>query len=205
MGFSTASLCALQLSMNADEALKTKIREADLITETAWRDDRQSLLDNLSPMNALDYADAIEKHSSTIQNLPLVKASHFIEIMRQFTSVLNNKNTDGILTFASEKLESSHYLGRIRIFIDSLIRGQSRYGAPKTAILSIHHEKACEVGVSNNCRRARTNLEADIVLLADTNPRDRIDELNSVIDLKPNIFGFGLNVNALIAKFKGGT
>lgn len=124
---------------------------------------------------------------------------------------LNEQDRDEVLAIWQRRLDNSLYRKRIDAFKESFGRRMQGYG---TAVeLSTFRFDIVEsrylVGTANAVRLVVAKLKSalDLRVYADREqpahelPATFLEKANDVVDLKPNLFGFGLNINKLIEHF----
>ena len=105
----------------------------------------------------------------------------------------------------SAYFQEERYLKRFDGFVESVERAAARYGlrldrqGHRTDLAASRFE----VGVKNSARRAVASVHAELALHLHNKPMTSEEALlgiNDIVDLKPNIAGFGINLNALIKR-----
>ena len=104
------------------------------------------------------------------------------------------------------KLSFEIFEKRFKIFIESIDRHYRRmgivpqWGNYRLDLSSTKYEAFIKTTLRNNLIQLNSDLEL-IRLLKE--PKDvQEDFLNNAVDLKPNFFGLGLNINYIISKIK---
>jgi hypothetical protein len=101
--------------------------------------------------------------------------------------------------------QAERYLKRFEGFVESVEQAASRYGLKfdRQAYRIDLASSLFEVGVKNSTRRALASVQAELALHLHDIPltsEGTVPGVNDIVDLKPNVMGFGINVNALIKR-----
>jgi hypothetical protein len=114
-----------------------------------------------------------------------------------------------ILNIVEKYCNPDLYLKRFEIMLSSIERKTSSYGQKINLIKkSIDIPRSiCEVYARNTTRRIISKIENDLDFFIESfisNEKvkeSKVSEVTNCLELKPNFFGLGLNLNAIIDKF----
>jgi hypothetical protein len=106
----------------------------------------------------------------------------------------------------SPYFQEDRYLNRFDGFVESVERAASRYGLRfDRQAYRVDLASALFIAeVENATRRALASVQAELAIHAGDKPlppEPTLLRLNDIVDLKPNVMGFGINLNALIKSF----
>lgn len=133
--------------------------------------------------------------------------AEIIRISERSNSFLKKDQLEEAQKLVARYFDEDLYLKRLEGFVDGVRRKAAAYGVqfnPQMYRLDLD-VAAFAAGVKNNTRRGLSSVFAELKLCAQneqTGSLGMLEKLNKIIDLKPNIMGFGLNLNALIERFK---
>ena len=111
------------------------------------------------------------------------------------------------IDIVDDYFHESHYIKRLEVFIDSINRHASRYGV--THALTENSTElaraAYYAAIKNRLRLAIACVDAELELHYPEEPlrgRHRLlQRASKYLNLKPGVFGMGINFNALIDKW----
>lgn len=130
-----------------------------------------------------------------------------IRVTRIVCPVLSAEEKSRITEVCELSLNAVFYENRFQIFCDAIIRHFSRFGIRidldahgVNRFKARHH-----AGVKNKLREINGILDTELSLLISNHPKHYNEVsgswLNELLQLKPNFFGIGINLNYLISKF----
>jgi TPR repeat protein len=201
-----------ELMNEAVDAIKTKIRLLNKQVESAWREDWNNSYDGITPIKKMTVRHQLEQFERITIGLIRAKAASLFkkisQVILESGIAFGQKSIDELKTCVFDHFEEYDYLKRWDIYIDAVERKFGRYGLVfdkqewRTDLL----ESAFQVGIVNTIRDVKADLQADFILLAtikQTSSSENPGGLRSFfqcLELKPNFYGIGLNLNAIIDK-----
>jgi predicted component of viral defense system (DUF524 family) len=117
---------------------------------------------------------------------------------------------DSILKIVDDYCKADLYLKRFAIMVSAIERKASSYGQ-KANIPQNNIElqrTLCEAFARNTTQRIKSKVANELEFFKEsfqsksTEKENVIDEVADCIELKPNLFGMGLNLNAIFSKFR---
>ena len=125
-------------------------------------------------------------------------------------SVFSEEDKNSILVIVDEYCKPELYLKRFTIMLNSIERRSFSYGRKiDISKNSIGIERAiCESYARNNTRRIRSKIENELDCLVEsyrsqnTEIVSKVTKVADCLELKPNFFGLGLNLNAFINRLR---
>jgi TPR repeat protein len=194
------------------DAIKTKIRLLNKEVESAWREDWNNICDEITPIKKMTVRPQLEKFEKiTIALVRTKAASMFKEVSHVILEsgiAFDQKSIDELRTCVLHHFAENDYLKRLDAYIDAVERKFVRYGLVfdkqewRTDLL----ESAFQVGIVNTIRDVKADLQADFILLATIKQNSSSENPGGLrsffqcLELKPNFYGIGLNLNAIIDK-----
>jgi hypothetical protein len=120
----------------------------------------------------------------------------------------NPDELDRMKELVSAHFQEERYLKRFEGFVESVDRAASQYELRlgRQGYRTDLAASVFEVGVKNSTRRAKSSVHAELALHLQDKPvasEGGLPGINDIVDLKPNIAGFGINLNALIKRLMG--
>lgn len=132
-----------------------------------------------------------------------------IRVTRIVCPVLTEVEKERILEVAGTALAEEFYIKRFNIVCESIVRHFSRFGINiklsdyRVDLMESRHT----VGIKNMLREIKQVINTELSLLVSSAPMSapEIEKRwwNEFLELKPNFFGLGININNLISKFRG--
>ncbi len=188
--------------MDINQALILKLQESSFAAESAWREDINHLHKSVNPVKCKNINDVFK----TFVNL----AISFVTLKKALLTKVLNDNLDvkrdgvdyeNLSKYIKNELSPNKYLSRFNSFKEGIESNYIKYGVPFNYDSGLM-ESLFIAGVKNNSSRSISGLKADLTLIELKHQTSVIEQISDIIDLKPNIAGVGLNLNALISKIK---
>jgi len=186
--------------MNINQALIRKLKESSLTAESAWREDINQLHKSVSPVECKSLDDVFKKFVNlTISFITLKKALLTRTLKDNLDVKRDDVDYDKLLEYIKNELSPHKYLSRFSAFKVGIEHNYQRYGVPFKYDSELT-ESLFIAGVKNNSSRSTSDLKADLTLIEDKHQTSVVQQINDVVELKPNFAGVGINLNALISK-----
>jgi hypothetical protein len=198
--------------MDLVDAIKTKLMLVDKQVESAWRSDWDALHGQIQPQDRRTVAASIKAFPPITGTLIRAKAAAMMaavsEVLAEGEGGLREDELDTLRRFVLSYFDASRYLERMTTFLGSVERKFRRMGLTFRAAewRTDLPESLFEVGVRNTLLDMCASIEADFAIIAarrtteTTTCPSALSSVNECLELKPNFFGFGVNLNALIQK-----
>ncbi|MDD5206979.1 MAG: hypothetical protein PHS17_16260 [Desulfobacterales bacterium] len=207
--------------MDLVDAIKTKLVLVDKQVESAWRSDCGALHEQIQPQNRRTVAKFIKAFPPITVALIHAKAAAMMavmsEVLVEFEGGLPKEDLEALRRFILSYFDDTKYLERMKSFLEAVARKFSSMGMSfraaewRTDLLA----SIFEVSVKNTLLDMCASIEADLTIIAvrsmtdtETGP-SAFSSINQCLELKPNFFGIGVNLNEviqkLIAKFRKDT
>ena len=125
-------------------------------------------------------------------------------------SEFSEDDKNSILEIVNEYCTPELYLKRYTIMVSSTERKIFSYGLKaglSENIISLN-KAICESYARNNTRRIKSKIENELNCLVesyrsqDKKPKSKSSEVVECLELKPNFFGLGININAILSKLR---
>lgn len=197
--------------MTIDEAIKTKLRLIDKEAEQAWRSDWNALYGQIDPAHLRTMRPTVQSFEAVTAQLIKIKAASMIVTTLE---ILSNADTDNNLqvelkNFVLSFFEDSVYIQRLTLFVDAVNRKFTSFGLafiPEEWRIDLL-DSAFRAGIMNTLRDARAGINADFAAFRARRPANHnaadasmLASISECVELKPNICGIGINLNAILGK-----
>jgi len=125
-------------------------------------------------------------------------------------SEFSGDDKDSIMKIVDEFCIPELYLKRYTIMLSSIERKITSYGLKADLsgnIISLN-KAICESYARNNTQRIKSKIENELNCLVesfrsqDKKPKSKASEVAECLELKPNFFGLGININAILTKLR---
>lgn len=194
--------------MNLNEILKRKLNIIDRDCEVSLASDIQKIYSNINPpvsRNITPQLKAFEpKVLESINKKRKLFTTEMCRILKESNQKINEQHVNLISEIIEEKFGADKYKNRINTFLSSIETIYSRYGLAfdqkqyRTDLI-----KSCySCGIQNTTRKVRADIAAELqlIIIAQSNKSGFLSKANEVVDLKPNFFGLGINLNNLLKR-----
>lgn len=201
--------------MNLVEAIKTKLRLVDKQAESAWRADWDVIYGQIQPQDRRTVAASIKAFIPINDVLIRAKAAAMMvvvsDVLAESTVRLRDDEIEMVRGFVLNHFEAGRYLERMKTFLEAVGRKFGRTG------MTFHAsewrtdlaEALFNSGVKNTLQDMCAFIEADFTIIAARRTTETgvspssaspssLSAINQCLELKPNLFGFGINLNGLI-------
>jgi hypothetical protein len=196
-----------------DNAVITKLKLINKEIESTWRTDWNGLFDQIKPNDNSTIRKSIELLSSRTIALIRIKAASMMAEVSQIvseTNIMSQGNLkEALQSCVLSYFDKQDYIERLDPFIGAIHRKFNGLGLVfnpriwRTDLIEV----AFQAGVVNTLRDVHAGIKADFDLLAarsqaDPHIRDDsiLSSINQCLELKPNFYGMGFNLNAFIEK-----
>lgn len=202
--------------MDLVDAIETKLMLVDKEAEGAWRSDWDALHGQIRPQDRRTVAASIKVFPPITVALIRAKAAAMMaavsEVLAEGESGLREDELDTLRRFVLSYFDASRYVERMSVFLGAVERKFRGMGLTfRTAEWRTDlPESLFEADVRNTLRDMCASIEADFTIIAARRTTDTrtcpstLSSVNQCLELKPNFFGLGVNLNALIEKFLHG-
>ena len=194
--------------MNLNEILKRKLNIIDSDCEASLMTDIQKIYSNINPPVSRSIALQLKAFEPTMLSSIIKKhrlfTTEMCRILKESNQKIDENHINLITEIVEEKFGADKYKDRINTFLSSIERIYSRYGLvfDQNVYRTDLMKTTYSCSVQNYTRKIRADIAAELHLLiiAQNNETDFLSNANEIIDLKPNFFGLGVNLNNLLKK-----
>jgi hypothetical protein len=186
--------------MDINQALSLKLKESAFSADSAWRVDFEELYNSIDPINPPNFNIVFKQVTNlTIAFIALKKALLIKSLKDNLDVKFTDINFEKLLSYATVELSSEKYLHQFNTFKSCIEMKYHRFGIKFEFDTNLMQSLYIS-GVKNTSSRLVSDLKADWVIIENQYKSSTIQSFNDVIELKPNIGGLGINLNALISK-----
>ncbi len=188
------------------EIISTKLRLADQSCEAQALDQIVAFYKQIKYENGRFVFPSLQQVSSVWLKLLREKEQTFISEIQRVSAVFGNKlNPEEYITIVQlvrNLLNDERYSERLKIFVQGIERKAGSYGLtfnPQEHRLDLAYS-TYEVGVRNIARQTLASVETELKLHTQVNSdiAEKFQEAASLLELKPNVMGIGVNFNEVI-------
>ncbi|VAW82505.1 hypothetical protein MNBD_GAMMA13-215 [hydrothermal vent metagenome] len=120
----------------------------------------------------------------------------------------SNMDTPRIVADVDRYFDEKHFINRFDVFVDGIVRQASRYGVkydPNIYRTDLA-DAAYRAAVKNRLQAARDSVKSEVQLYVPDRASEKkgwkakLLSANESIELKPNFFGLGINLNRFISQ-----
>ncbi len=154
------------------------------------------------------FNDDSAKELSRFGNEILSEISRILDKLKLVDFTENDK--DSILEIVDDYCKPDLYLKRFAIMVSSIERKVFSYGQkaniPQNSIEL--QRTLCEAYARNTTQRIKSKIANELDFFKESfqsksaEKENIVDEVADCLELKPNLFGMGLNLNAIFSKFR---
>jgi hypothetical protein len=176
-------------------------------------------LEKFDPMRKITFGESlaayIDAARAELSSYTGLVRSEVLSLVEQLMLPLSQEKLAAILAVVERQFDPSLYPKRLKLFEEAMVRKGGSYGLRvdewgiRTDIAGSKHH----VGTENLIRRSLSALKDDLELLrlrpqaersaSGSQPETKLEQVNRLVKLEPNLFGIGLNLNHLIRRFLG--
>ncbi len=175
-------------------------------------------LECFNPMRRITFDESLKAYvvaaGAELHRFIAQLRAEILSLAEQFLLPLSSERVDELVAVAERQVDPALYPRRHELYIEAMIRKGQRYGehveqwGMRTDIsASLHH-----VGTANNIRQSIAALRDDLELLRlrsigkisqAGSGESKLEQVNRLVKLEPNLFGVGINLNYLIRRLFG--
>lgn len=188
--------------------LKTKLSHVDQDCESETRAAVAELVSGVKYEGGRLRAPDLERVANLMASVIYCKEKKFNSEISRILGASGGLKDAGELErmkeLVSAHFQEERYLKRFEGFLESIERSASRYGVKfdRQAYRTDLAASLFSCGATNSLRRANASVHAELALHLHEKSMNRepLPGINDIVDLKPNIAGFGINLNALFKR-----
>ena len=215
-------MCSVEkpIIIMSDKLLKIIEKKIDLFIQPSFVDlgfKISALIKPLKPVDLNKLSSIIDEFTSIIGQTINYHSEEIIKIIK--TALMDSgievtkRLSNNILKINDSRNDKSKYLDRLPNFLEMIGRHYSRMGIRfdqskyRIDIASSKYEAMVKTLVRRNSEKLKTEMDILCLSVSPKGPVEvskklTINDVNKAVDLKPNFFGIGLNLNYLISRVK---